>query len=325
MTMRLSWAGSRIIILFVTALLLGSWNLIGWLSRPSAEVFPAETTHEPGLQAELIGVGGSWLAAEPGSCNEIGSSDTGMDAQGEPRIVRVDHLRAVEVVQKRLDNSYVSILDDVFAPSRFVRETSVGAASDLVQFAADLVVSEQGESGGASSTAEKFGIASPVIDLPDTKQRLETENTYHEVFLALASKDAEELLRRAEIVMKVEGEKCQQVAMLRALYEVDRRLALEYFGRAVFTLPNRSSPEGVSVPVFAMEFLSKRVTDPTVRMLLERIAWMANPNVSPDLRQHAARSLIATATEVDLQRYASYPGYHELDEAPAIADGEVVR
>ena len=136
-----------------------------------------------------------------------------------------------------------------------------------------------------------------------------TEKLYFEEFRALATKDPQEFQRQADTVLAQEDDNSKKVALLRALYATDRQRSADYFVQAITTLPDVPVPNGASVPTFAVNFLCKPETDPALRVLGERIAWGGYLNVSPQLRAHAAESLLSTASEEDLQRYAQYPGF----------------
>jgi hypothetical protein len=116
-------------------------------------------------------------------------------------------------------------------------------------------------------------------------------------------------------------EDCRKVAVLRALYDTDQSRSLDFFARAISSLPDTSRPEGVSVPAFAVDFLGKRVSEPVVKDFVERMAWSGYLNLSPVLRHQAAKALVAAATPADLQRYSGYPDYRALT-ATATADVE---
>ncbi len=176
------------------------------------------------------------------------------------------------------------------------------------------------------------GRAKPEADQPrprateaapaSVQHRGRNEKALHAEFLALAYKDDRELERQAEAILKADGDPSRQVALLRALFDTDRRRSLPFFVQAITSLPDRSRPEGVSVPAFAMDYLCKRVDEPVVRLTLERLAWGRDQAVPVGLRRVAADALIATATASEIERYSAYPDFRRPARQDATGDGK---
>ena len=215
----------------------------------------------------------------------------------------------------------------MFGPERSARAPSEAAAAGGLEpdfVAGEAGVARQGGPPPAGRPVEDP--AKRAADAVEARRRPLTEKACYEEYLALAGTDAPELARQAEAVLRGGGEDCQKVAMLRALYatDPDRSRVLDHFVQAIFTQPDRPRPEGVSVPAFAVDFLGKRVADPMVRGIVERIAWTGYLAVSPELRRQAAASLLATASPADQQRYAAFPDY-QAQVAALAAASEVAR
>ena len=221
---------------------------------------------------------------------------------------------------ERPGGAFAQLLDQVFGPDRFAGNPPMGKL-DAVHSPEPNHTDGTGHGlaqawrgdfvAGGQGVATAVGTLNTEVEKREVRRRQETEKAYHDEFSALAKIDVQELERRADVVLRGSGENCQQVAMLRVLYEVDQQRALGYFSQAISTLPDRSRPEGISVPAFAVDYLSRRVASPTVKVMVEQIAWMGYLNVSPDMRRKAAEALLATANSADMQRYVTLPGYQE--------------
>ena len=146
-----------------------------------------------------------------------------------------------------------------------------------------------------------------------------SERVYHEAFLALGRDDPDELARQADAVLGGGNDNAQKVAVLRALFAIDRARAPAYFLRAITTLPDRSQPSGVSVPSFALAYLCKRASDPGIRGTLEQVAMgTAAANVSAELRRQAAKGLLVNASPAERTRYSYYPVFQDLVGGDAV-------
>lgn len=315
-------ANVRMVVLAGAAILLGSWNLIGWTTDPVAD----PSSSGPSLEPEVIGAQASPSGVKSDLRTMTGPSGPGQPAHDGGQMDPAAILVPASVRQERFlagsEGAFAKTLDRVFAPDRVVGGAAVGTASaprhgqtDQGSFDADgggrtagaaFIASGGGSGGGSGPPA-----TDPGTDPQTTAHRLVTEKDYYEDYRALAKQDAGELERRAEAILKGNSESCQKVAMLRALYESDHVRALDHFTQAIATLPDRSRPEGASVPAFAVTFLGQQVNDPAVKGVVERIAWTGYLNVSPELQRQAADALLAKATEADLKRYASYPAYQQ--------------
>ena len=302
---------ARIIILAAAVIGLGAWHLIG---LPAVQ--PAAATRHPDANGplpmpELVddrrpapGV----AAAEPVVADrQVGWNVQSADVPGGSPPTWITAGSAVQDEVHDVQPSERALLDNVFAPDRFVQAPDRPAAGGLEaeedvagqdrQVSATLVV--------PGSPAVSAGDASHPTDKP----RSANEKAYYEEYLALAKEDAAALDRQAASVLVPDGEIARQVALLRALYGTDRARALDRFTKAMVSLPDVSRPSGVSVPVFAAGYLARQESDPAAVQLAERIAWNGYLHVSQEVRNAAANVLLSRATPADLQRYASYPGF----------------
>ena len=303
----------RFIVLTGATLLLGAWNVFGMPAESSAEVLSSE----PAVDAVAIdGHGGSSATGSSGT-TEAGAPRP--DAAVQEGVVRVSTSTGPrtegEVSQARPSLALGLLLDQVFGPERFQPAVPVQVATNPTEPAkpevpaSESAVLSAAKAGPAADASGAEPVVPDVEKAPDARARPMTEKLYFEEFRALATKDPQEFQRQADTVLTQEGDNSKKVALLRALYATDRQRSADYFVQAITTLPDVPVPNGASVPTFAVNFLCKPETDPALRELGERIAWGGYLNVSPELRAHAAESLLATATEEDLRRYAQYPGF----------------
>lgn len=302
----------RIFILAVAALALGTWHLVGLRQEQHAVGRWSEASGDPLPVPELVVRGETVPGAQVATPRQDGWGMTSAAASsGAPAW----NMPGGSVVQDPVQVGQAGdgrLLDDVFAPDRFAQAPA--PAIDGSTLAADDFAA-----GGAKSVSAGFAApGGPGGNAAEpTKLRQANEKTYYEEYVALGKEDASALGRQAAIVLVPDGETARQVALLRALYDQDRSLALDHFSRAISILPDVSKASGVSVPFFAARFLARQVGDPAAVGLAERIAWNGHLNVSQDVRNAAASVLLSRATPDDLQRYATYPGFKPpMPEAP---------
>ena len=283
--------------------------LAGWLVYDmSAEGGAAPAM--PELQPELVG------GMPVGSDGAVGAGAaaaplTGQAApQGAGRSTMDGGTSASAVVREGAGGwmsggDLTTTLDRVFAPDRTAYVPSTAAVPDAgPPVAAPAGQAEDGSvpvvvGGGVAPAVARTSEASSGAS-EAAHRREPTEDAYYQAFLAVARADVHELERQANAVLTSGGEDCRKVAVLRALYNADRSHAVDYFARAIATLPDVSRPEAVSVPAFAIDFLAKHASDPAARLVVERIASSESLNVPANLRQQAAAALKAQATPEDL-------------------------
>lgn len=298
---------ARLIVLTGTSLLLAGWLVADVVAAPPAEAGSGPAA--PGLQPEMLGAAPAAAGATTATAGDASAPATAQvgGAAGVPAIgsaaIGVDEAKTWQ------SGEFSVLLDRIFAPERTSSAAMARGNAQAGQAASPGTEAHGGAGGlaGPAPAATTHDVADPAA-----KARAASEGAYYRQFRALSP---EELLRQADIVLSDGGEDYRTVAMLRALYDGDRAHALDYFTRAMATLPDRSRPEAVSVPAFAVGYLCKRLGDPGVQPLAERIAWTGYLNLSPELRQQAAAALLASASPADLERYAAYPSYPEMKAA----------
>jgi hypothetical protein len=293
--MRMPGAEARITALACVAIALAGWNLRSGFLQPGDTVEASQDA--PELRPELVEYGLDPAAAE----GAVGHQDARQD---EPASMPVAWQQAWNPVQAvdRTECSEVSFdqqMEVVFAPSRLSSQAWNGVAGEAPGSPAGQAVVWGG--GDTSAAARLDRGAEPA----EAKARAVGEKACFEEFMTIARSDPGELERLAGSVLREEGNSFRKVALLRALYATDHVLALGHFARAISSLPDVSSAQGVSVPVFAAGFLARQTEDPVAKALTERIAWNGYLNVSPALRRSAAEALVVNASDADLQRYAS--------------------
>jgi hypothetical protein len=303
---------ARIIILAVAVIGLGAWHLMGMRTMQSSAAAQEPDANGPLPMPELVddrrqALG--WPAAEPLVADRLNAWDvqpTAVSGGAPPSWIAAGS-SAQDLARDPPDER--ALLDNVFAPERFV-QVPMGAQSAGEPQEVDEVVARQ-DGLIAAAIAVPGAPASSAGDagLPSDKLRAANEKAFYEQYLALAKDDVAALDRQAVTVLTPDGETARQVALLRALYGTDRAQSLEHFTKAMASLPDVSRPAGVSVPVFAAGFLARQTGDPAAVTLAERIAWNGHLNVSQEVRNAAATVLLSRATPADLQRYASYPGF----------------
>lgn len=296
---------ARIIVLAGATLLLGSWHVLNLDPEPASQ--PAPDPFSAGPESERMS------AAVPSEASRETISPQGLPdatpAADQDRMWSgIDVHAAHEPAPER---AYNRILDTVFAPQRMDRDSVASSAASI-----DETVVSGFAMTGTASASQPHPTPTAVADATSTRKHPGTEKAYYEEFIAVAKEDARELERQAAVVLREAGGTNKKVALLCALYSTDSSQALNYFVSAITTLPDVTTPQGVSVPVFAAGFLGKQANDPAAKALAERIAWTSYLDVSPELRRVAARAVLANASETDLRRYAA-SGYQVEDVAVA--------
>jgi hypothetical protein len=297
----------RLIILAGIVLLLAAWNAVDLAFDPP-RVGSAPVAGEPQPAALMIGQAGQ---AEPGPVRHDPIAPVAGTGSASPMI------EVAPSADHRSDGAYAQMLDRVFAPERLhgaAHAVPVDAATATASPAGASATSAPG-AGVGSWSAPPGAIGGPSAAgtsaeaASEAKSRARSEKAWYEEFCALARRDPEEFERQATAALLSGAASPQTVAMLRAAYAQDPARSLDRFVQAMTTLPDQARPEAVSVPAFAIGFLCQRTTEPAVRALVERMAWMGYLNLPDDRRRLAQQSLIATASPAELQRYAAYPGY----------------
>ncbi len=141
-------------------------------------------------------------------------------------------------------------------------------------------------------------------------------------FLALGERDAGALAELAPAVLRGDDPDCRKVALLRALHEKAWPEAADAFTLALVELPDRSRPQAVSVPEFAVDFLGERSAgDPVARGILRAAGLGARPASSRALRARAATHFARSANPSELRELASLLATQDASLRAAVAAG----
>lgn len=317
--MRSFSASIWIVVLSMAALACVAWGLVVLFApaRPPSVASRAAAPGSPAPVPELV-TGHAGSQGQPGRPG----ADRGHQAEQQVATALLAAVRAVDVATARTEIVPTSsapaaaplppssrdataagdpLLDRIFAPERLQAETTAA------------VQMEANRPAIATTDGDR------AKEDPAVASRTGTEKAYYEEYRALGAKDAEALQRRAAAIIGGQAEDCMKVAMLRALYDTDPAQATGQFLRAITSLPDTPRTTGVSVPVFAVNFLAERAGDPQIRRTLEQLVWSGSTGLSPALQRQAADALVASASPADLQRYGSSP---VLQEAVAAARKE---
>lgn len=312
MAMHALATNARIIILSIAVVGLGAWHLMGMRTEQPSAVAQERDANGPLPMPGLVddrwqALGGS--AAEPLGADRQNAWEVQPIAVsgGAPPSWIAAGSSAQDLAHDPPGER--ALLDNVFAPDRFVQAPMGGKSAGEPQEVDGVVARRDGLIAAAIAAPGAPAASAGDAGLPSANPRAANEKAFYEEYLALAKEDAAALDRQAVSVLTFDGEAARQVALLRALYGTDRAQSLEQFTKAMTSLPDVSRPAGVSVPVFAAGFLARQSGDPAAVTLAERIAWNGHLNVSQEVRNAAASVLLSRATPADLQRYASYPGF----------------
>ena len=117
-----------------------------------------------------------------------------------------------------------------------------------------------------------------------------TEREFYQAFKGRETSQPGWLAAQARSVLDKKGPDCEKVAMLRALYDTGSPEATELLLLAVRTLPDRSTPQGESIPSFVVSLMSDHALgDARARDVLHQIAFDREGAPLAGRRRAAAR------------------------------------
>jgi hypothetical protein len=139
-----------------------------------------------------------------------------------------------------------------------------------------------------------------------SRRSAETEKEFYRDFMEQQEIGSEPLEGAIYAVLGGPGPDCRKVAFLRALYDTKSSRREDAFAYAVESLPDAHKPEGVSIPAFAVRFLSGHAQEDAVaRRVLERAAFL-DGWLAEHIRRTAAAGLFASAGPAELRYLGSY-------------------
>lgn len=191
------------------------------------------------------------------------------------------------------------------SPPADAAPVAVGGEPGREALAADIAdarIESTAEHVDPPQVDERLGSASGLPADPLDSAR---EKDAYRAFVEQESREQGSLDRCAQEVLAGESPAYVKVAFLRATFQMRTAHALAHFEWTVRSLPDDSTPDGVSPPAFAVRFLGARSpTDPDARALLGAIAFQG-PEVGISLRRRAAADFARSASDEELGALAA--------------------